>query len=84
MADVDSLKGRVRQLTDTKLEASPLPERLRALAREQAFGNHREAIIFGLKGQHVAASGEKHDADFGFSVCPHPDCQLVRAGEGAP
>ncbi len=65
--------------------ASPLPERLRALATEAAREQHRGAAMITTldDGQHVFAD-EEGDDTYGFSTCPHPDCQLVRAGEGAP
>lgn len=50
--------------------------RLRALAREQAFTKHAHFVLMDNTQGHVQGMRDK---EWGFSTCPHPDCQLVRA-----
>ncbi len=56
-------------------------DRLRALAREEAFNKHAHFCLMKDQQGHVQGM---NDLQWGFSACPHPDCVLVRTPAAEP
>jgi hypothetical protein len=56
-------------------------DRLRELARAEALNKHAHYCLVADLHGHVQGM---NDTEWGFSVCPHPDCVLVRASVAAP
>jgi hypothetical protein len=65
----------LRDVRAALLSRSTADDRLRELAREEAFNKHSHYCLDADQHGHVQGMNDK---SWGFSTCPHPDCVLVR------